>query len=63
MTKEALLSLSSMDSCHGIGYHLLTKHGFIWNGCDEQEQGIQVSLGNGGHEHSYGLGFNPFKQP
>ena len=54
---------SEMDDWYGSGYLLLKKLGFNGQGCGKYEQGIQVPLDNEIYDHTYGLGFNPYKQP
>lgn len=60
---EAPLTIPDMVDQYGPRYWFLAKHGFYGQGCGKHEQGIQVPLSNDIYDHSFGLGFNPYKQP
>lgn len=63
MTYAAPWTPSDMADRYGSGYHFLKKSGFNGKGCGKYEQGIQVPLDNDIYDHTYGLGFNPYRQP
>lgn len=54
---------SKMAGRYGFGYHFLKKSGFNGKGCGKYKQGIQVPLDNEIYDHTYGLGFNSYRQP
>lgn len=57
------MTVSDVAYRYSPWYYFLAKHRYYGQGCGKFEQGIQVPLSNDGYEHTYGLGFNPYKKP